>query len=213
MINAIYSDGDRSNVLSMIEERKRAGKFTVIDIGGSMVGWSRNHVDAIVDFNDPPPITNTSVLHFKCDITHPDSYTELTNYVEKHGKFDFCICTHVLEDIMNPNFVCEKMSALSCAGYVAFPSKFRELSRFEGEYRGYIHHRWIFSVERGRLVGYPKISYIETLLFDSVADISNNLCDLSFYWHGTVSVEYLNSNFLGPDVVSVKRYYNGLLTR
>ena len=213
MIKAIYSDGDRSSILSMIEERKRMGKFSVIDIGGSMVGWSCNHVDAIVDFNDPPPFINPNILHFKCDITHPDSYTELTSYVEKNGKFDFCICTHVLEDIMNPGFVCEKMSLLSHSGYIAFPSKFRELARFEGEYRGYIHHRWIFAIECGRLVGYPKISYIETALFNSVADLSENLCDLSFFWNKSISVDYVNSNFLGPDVASVKRYYARLLPR
>lgn len=211
MINATYSNGNRSNVLLMIEEQRRIRKFSVIDIGGTMVGWSRNHVDAIVDFNDPPPNNNPNIKHFKCDITHPDSYAEITQYVEKNGKFDFCICTHVLEDIINPAFVCEKMSTIAHSGYIAFPSKFRELSRVEGEYRGYIHHRWIFSVEEGRLIGYPKISYIESERFDSGADFSDDLCDLSFYWVKSVTVEYLNNNFLGPNIDSVKEYYGGLL--
>ena len=213
MLNAIYSDGNRSNVLSLIENQKRMGKFTVIDIGGSMVGWSRNHIDAIVDFNDPPININPNILHFKIDVTHSDSYVELMNYVKKNGKFDFCICTHLLEDIINPGLVCEKMSDISHSGYIAFPSKFRELARFEGDYRGYIHHRWIFTIESGRLVGYPKISYIESEVFNSVADLSENLCDLSFYWNTSVSIEYLNNNFLGPNVESVKRYYNKLLIR
>ena len=210
-MEAIYSNGDRSNLLMMIETRKQMGKFTVIDIGGSMCGWSCNHVDVLVDFNDPPPGANPNIVHFKCDITHPDSYVELMKYVEENGKFDFCICTHVLEDIMNPAFVCEKMSALAYSGYIAFPSKFRELSRFEGGYRGYIHHRWIFSVEAGRLLGYPKISYLESPIFDAVADLSEHLCDMALYWNTSISIDYLNNNFLGPNVASVIQYYNGLL--
>jgi hypothetical protein len=89
-------------------------------------------------------------------------------------------------------------------GYIAFPSKYRELSRFEGQYRGYIHHRWIFTIKNEVVYGFPKINYLETnFIFDHVSDISENKSDLSFFWKDTIPLKYINNNFLGPNIASV----------
>ncbi len=209
--NIKIHDGNRSDVINYITEHKKNGKFTVVDVGGSVVGWSVPYVDAIVDFNVPIK-SNSTIKFFKCDITHPDSYTEIFDYVEKNGKFDFCICTHTLEDIMNPGFVCEQISKISKEGYVAFPSKYRELARIEGNYRGYIHHRWIFTVSNNKIIGYPKICYLENnFLFDAVADRSHDKRDLSFFWKDSIQITYINGNYLGPNVNAVIGYYNELL--
>jgi len=208
------SDGNREDVIKYISDKKALGKFTVVDVGGSVNGWSAPYIDAVIDFNNLE-VNNTNIKHFNCDITHPNSYNEILNYVKENGKFDFCICTHTLEDIMNPVYVCEQICKISNEGYISFPSKFRELSRFEGgNYRGYIHHRWIFKVkDNSRIIAYPKINLIENNpLFDKIANFSENIKDLSFYWTKTIELEYINNNYLGPNPAAVINYYNDLAT-
>jgi len=84
---------------------------------------------------------------------------------------------------MNPVFVCEQIEKISKEGFISFPSKFRELSRFEGNYRGYIHHRWIFKAKNNKeIIGFPKINMIENNpIFDKIANLSNDVSDLSFF--------------------------------
>lgn len=83
---------------------------------------------------------------------------------------------------MNPKYVCEQIEKISKAGYIAVPSKYRELSRFEGGYRGYIHHRWIFHMKNNIFIGFPKINYIDSIpIFDRIADFNENRADLSFF--------------------------------
>lgn len=209
--NIKLSDGNKNDLINYILTKKSSGKFNVIDVGGSVCGWSSPYIDAVVDFNDLYD-NSVNIKHFKCDITHPDSWSELLNYVEKNGKFDFCICTHTLEDIMNPVYVSEQICKISKEGYISFPSKFRELSRFEGNYRGYIHHRWIFKVKNNsEIVAYPKINLIENNInFDKIANLAENIKDLSFYWKDTIEMKYINNNYLGPNVESVISYYNDL---
>jgi hypothetical protein len=209
--NFKIGNGDREDIISHILNKKTQGAFKVIDVGGSLCGWSSNIIDAIMDFNDPVTHTN-KIIQFKCDITHPDSWKDVLQYVKDNGKFDFCICTHTLEDIMNPIFVCEQIQKIANEGYIAFPSKYRELSRFEGQYRGYIHHRWIFDASNNNIIAYPKINYIDsTDVFNKIAEYNHNVSDLSFYWKDSIDISYINNNYLGPDVRSVIGYYNNLL--
>lgn len=212
--NIKISNGSRNDVIEYIQKHKNERDFTVVDVGGSYGGWSSNYVDAIVDFNDIPS-DNKRITHFKCDITHPDSWRELLLYVENNGKFDFCICTHTLEDIMNPVFVSEQIQKIAKEGYIAVPSKYRELMRFENGnrgYRGYIHHRWIFDIINNIFIGYPKINYLDsTDIFDKISNMDDNKKDLSFFWKDNIDIGYINNNFLGPCVGSVIQYYNNLL--
>lgn len=174
-----------------------------------MGGWSFPYVDALVDFQMPGDIPS-HITHFQCDITHPDQWKDILAYVEKHGKFDFSICTHTLEDIMNPGFVCEQLSKISKEGYIAVPSKYIELTRMEGPYRGYIHHRWIFVVRNQEFIGYPKLNVIEYLDADRHIQDKRQFGDMSFFWKEEISVHYLNKNYMGPDVGSVIGYFQTL---
>jgi len=225
--NVKISNNNREHIIEFINEKRKFGKFTVVDVGGSVEGWSAPIVDAIVDFNDPVS-NNKNIKLFKSDITHPDGWTEVLEYVNKNGKFDFCICTHTIEDIMNPGYVCEQLSKIAKEGYIAIPSKYRELSRFEAycaegskfrkrtpyetvHHRGYMHHRWIFTIYKNELIGFPKIGYIDKApIFDTIANLDENVCDLSFFWKDSVSVKYLNNNYLGPSTSYVVSYYDNL---
>lgn len=154
-------------------------------------------------------------MHFACDITHPDSWKGILEYVEIHGKYDFCICSHTLEDINCPVYVGEQISKIAKSGYIAVPSKYRELARFErgaNSYRGYIHHRYIFDMSGDVCVGYPKINYLDsTSAFDNIATVADDKKDLSFYWKDQIDIVYLNQNYLGPSVSAVISYYDALL--
>jgi len=209
------SDNDRSNIIEFIRRKKESGAFRVIDVGGSAASWSYPYVDAILDMNIAST-SDSNITFFQGDITHPSGWEAVLDYVSKHGKFDFCICSHTLEDIMNPKYVCEQMTKIAFGGYIAFPSKHAELCRnLENgyyNYRGYIHHRWIFSIKDNILYGFPKINYIDsTNKFDSVASYSRDTIELSFFWKESVNIDYINNNYLGPSIEAVISYYDRLL--
>lgn len=211
--NIKLSDGNRTEIINFIKEmKKKNNTYTIIDIGGSANGWSSDIIDALVDIIEPND-NNNKYIYFKMDITDYDNYKEILDYVEKNGKFDFSICTHTLEDITNPVFVSKYISKISKEGYISFPSKYRELCRFEGNYRGYIHHRYIFSYEKNenKIIAFPKINYIENeKKFDIIGDMNINKYDLSFYWKDSIEIEYINNNYLGPTVNAVISYYDKL---
>lgn len=206
-LNRNYS---REDVIQHIIQKKSEGVFTVVDVGGSAGGWSAPYIDALIDFQKS---TNYNIFQFAFDITHPDGWKEVLDYVEKNGKFDFCLCTHTLEDIMNPGFVCEQISKIAKEGYIAVPSKYIELSRCEGPYRGFIHHRWIFVVRNGEFIGYPKLNHIEHMDVDPNFLNKKEYNDLAFFWKDNIQVSYLNNNYMGPDVRSVIGYFRTLLER
>lgn len=69
--------------------------------------------------------------------------------------FDFVICSHLLEDIRDPVWVCEEISRVGKGGYVEVPSILLELTRGINPGRrgarwiGFLHHRWLVWVEEG----------------------------------------------------------------
>lgn len=210
------SDGNRKGLIKWIKDQKENGVFTVIDVGGSMFGWSSDFVDAICDMNPPEKdISDRNIKIFKLNINDPYAWEEVDRYVSINGKFDFSICTHTLEDISNPVFVCKKLAQVSKAGYIAVPSKYIEMARFEHSqyrYRGFIHHRWVFSIKNNKFFGYPKIPYLEhDPIFDTIAIPHVNVGDLSFYWNNSIPIEIVNNDYLGPNIDAVIEYYKGLL--
>ena len=59
-------------------------------------------------------------------------------------QFDFAICSHTLEDIRDPIWVCAELQRVARAGYVEVPSRLEEQTHgFEGPWTGWSHHRWI----------------------------------------------------------------------
>lgn len=77
-------------------------------------------------------------------------------------EFDFSICSHTLEDIRDPLFVCSQLIRVSKGGYLEIPSAFRETCKANsGDLAaGYEHHRWIVDVDdAGRLVFTAKLGW------------------------------------------------------
>lgn len=63
--------------------------------------------------------------------------------------FDFSICSHVLEDIRDPVFLCSEIIRISKAGYIECPSRLVEqcVGVESRNYCGYHHHRWFVEIE------------------------------------------------------------------
>lgn len=68
------------------------------------------------------------------------------------GQFDFAICSHTLEDIRDPIWVCQELQRVAKAGYVEVPARIEEQARgVQGDWVGWGHHHWLVDIEPGRI--------------------------------------------------------------
>jgi hypothetical protein len=72
-------------------------------------------------------------------------------FVDK--QFDFVICSHTLEDIRDPLWVCSEMIRVGKRGYIEVPSREWESCRGIESPRmvGLSHHRWLIDIEGNHL--------------------------------------------------------------
>ena len=71
-------------------------------------------------------------------------------YPFEDGHFDFVVCSHTLEDVRDPVYVCGEMVRIGRAGYVEVPSRLEEQSYgFQGPWVGWGHHHWLVDVTDG----------------------------------------------------------------
>ena len=151
----------RSRILDFLKTKKFN---TVIDFGGSVDLWAKDYVTHLVDIACPDNFPEKNFL--KCDLDYDEDWGALESLCEQNGKFDFAICSHVLEDLNAPYVFCKKISKIAKAGYIAMPFKGSEFSFFERcypssnplkGYMGYHHHRWIdqWCKFPSELTGYP----------------------------------------------------------
>ena len=217
--------GSRATVLEVLAARRRAdANYRVIDVGGSMFGWSTAVIDALLDKNPPSAPGGGAITFFRVrDASDADEWSAVLAHVAEHGRFDFAISTHFLEDIAAPRVVARMLPRVAKAGFVSTPSKYAELSRgcdtargAPSAYRGYIHHRWIFTFAAGGWVTYPKIGALEgSRDADAVAARGGGRCggraaELSFWWEGELHLAIVNDDFLGPSADAVLGYYAAL---
>lgn len=76
------------------------------------------------------------------------------------NEIDFSVCSHTLEDIRDPIWVCSELSRISKRGYVEVPSRLQEQSYgVHGPWVGWSHHRWLIDRVGDRLefVGKPAV--------------------------------------------------------
>lgn len=201
----------RPQVLEYVRNLKlQNSKFTLIDIGASWNHFSTEFLTHTFDLN-PHNIPN--VHDFRGDINDHEDWQQIFDYVEKHGKFDFCNCTHTLEDIAYPIAALKYMPRIAKEGFIAVPSKYWELQRRD-RLRGGHHHRWIFDNKDGVLLAYPKINLIEYMQryddLDSEIQKNSNL-ELRIQWKDTIDFAVINNDYLGPTFQDVINMYHALL--
>jgi hypothetical protein len=101
----------------------------------------------------------------------------------KDKEFDFVTCSHVLEDLRDPLWVCSEIVRVGKKGYIETPSRAAEtLFGVEGfDYPGSQHHRWLIEIENNSLTFFHK----SPLLQKYGIYILNSSPVVSFFWEGT----------------------------
>jgi hypothetical protein len=65
---------------------------------------------------------------------------------------DFAVCSHTLEDVRDPLWVCSELMRVAKAGYIEVPSRLEEQSwGVNGDFVGWSHHRWLIDVGQDRI--------------------------------------------------------------
>lgn len=68
------------------------------------------------------------------------------------GEIDFAVCSHTLEDVRDPVWVCAELNRVAKAGYIEVPSRLEEQSYgVHGPWVGWSHHRWLVDVSPGEI--------------------------------------------------------------
>jgi hypothetical protein len=123
-------------MLPAAEARLPAGGL-VLDVGGATNRLAR--ADVVLDL-----LPGADVRRDICD-------REPWPFEDDH--FDFAVCSHTLEDVRDPVWVCAELERVARAGYVEVPSRLEEQSwGVHGEWAGWAHHRWLVDVGDDEIV-------------------------------------------------------------
>jgi hypothetical protein len=77
-------------------------------------------------------------------------------------QFDFVICSHTLEDVRDPIWMCSELNRIAKAGYIEVPSRLEEQTYgFQGPWTGWSHHRWLIDIGHNRITFVHKSGVVE----------------------------------------------------
>ena len=134
----------------------------VVDIGGWACPFNRaNYILDAGPFDTRgyyrtiglPPSQGGEVEHFSRDRWIVRDLCDREPYPFADKSVDFVICSHTLEDVRDPLWVCAEMVRIAKAGYLEVPSREWETCRGHESPRtaGLSHHRWLIDIEDARV--------------------------------------------------------------
>ena len=145
------------NVQRTLELIKPTDK--VLDIGG----WARpfNRANYVLDsgpyesrgyYGKSRPAQGGDTECFTAETWIQRDICEHTPFPFADKELDFVMCSHTLEDIRDPLWVCSEMVRVAKAGYLEIPSRMAESSRgVEPNQVGWTHHRWLIDIADNRV--------------------------------------------------------------
>jgi hypothetical protein len=185
--------------------------YKTIDIGASAQFWSYPECKFVADIVE---IQKEGVKFFNFNIQNKDTWSELISYVEEHGKFDFSICSHTLEDVLTPVDLLNLLPKISKRGYIAVPSKYDEFSfLWNNKYRGNAHHKQIIDVKDDMICIYPKYPFIE--VYDESDEIlkSSSGKELVVFWDIDIPYKFFSqNNIFHSDGELISEFYKQIST-
>ena len=102
-------------------------------------------------------------------------------------QFDFAICSHTLEDVRDPVWVCSELSRVAKAGYVEAPSRLQEQSwGVQGELAGWSHHHWMVEVADAGLEFLFKHHLVHAPGYHLPAFPPGGEATVHLWWEGTL---------------------------
>jgi hypothetical protein len=133
----------------------------VLDIGGwahpfNRANWiidlgsfeTRGYYNRTFAKNNPYPPIGGDVEYFTKQTWIQRDICSHDAYPFRNKELDFVVCSHTLEDIRDPLWVCSEMIRISKAGYIEVPSRLWESCRgHEPKIAGLSHHRWLIEIE------------------------------------------------------------------
>jgi len=170
----------------------------VLDIGGW--GHPFNRADYVLDLepyetrgyynrtfarNNPIPPIGGVVEHFSRETWIQRDICDKTPYPFADKQFDFVTCSHTLEDVRDPLWVCAEMIRIGKAGYIEVPSRIWESCRgMEPGIAGLSHHRWLIEIAGNSLRFLPKLHRIHNWRYSLPKSVLHGLSE-------TESVQWL----------------------
>jgi len=199
----------REPVLAFLRrEKARSAAFRVLDVGAAANPWSAEVADATFDKS----AQGAAPQSFLGDLNKEADWQPLLERVARRGRFAYAVCTHTLEDLAYPAVALKYLPLVAEAGFIAVPSAHTELTRIEGPYRGFIHHRWLAVPDpSGRLVFCPKLSLLERMAGGAQGETTPALTEWQLFWHGGIDYRILNDDYLGPSPAAVTDMYQAIL--
>jgi len=206
MITHWQYNGSVKNLIGDVKKLISDNNYKTIDIGASLQFWSYPECKFVADI---VKIEQEGVKFFDFNIQNKNTWTELLNYVEEHGKFDYSICSHTLEDVITPTDLLELLPKISKKGYIAIPSKYNEfMFLWDNKYRGNAHHKQIIDVKDDMICIYPKYPFIE--VFEETDKVlENNLGnELVVFWENEIPYKFFaQDNIFHSDGDLIKQFY------
>ena len=210
MIKCSYTNTSKSHneIIEYVNFKKLENPaFRVIDIGGGVNGWTKDIADLVVDIN-----VDDSAKTLQADICNENDYEKILAYVRVNGLFDYCICTHTLEDLYNPFPALKSMPKFARAGVITMPSMTDELSPVQNlAWNGYFHHRWMYEYLDGSIYIIPKIYGIEAFISSRMSRKKGS--EIKYEWEQSIPYTIFMNNYLGPDILTVTGELKKLIER
>jgi hypothetical protein len=198
-------------LMSFLEDKKfKNNNYKVLDVGGACCGRFWKVTDVILDWKEPNccvdsnnnPYSKFGTKYIKGNILKIEGWKAILDYVNLNGKFDFVLCTHTLEDLLDPSFVIDMLQKVAKSGYISVPSKESEIRKFYHSdfpnFMGCGHHFWIFVSYKGKLIGMPKMNWIEHFTSKDLWNVNPSLGgsgathilfpkqELNLYWENKI---------------------------
>lgn len=134
--------------------------------------------------------------------------------------FDVAVCSHTLEDIRDPLWVCSELIRVSRRGYIEVPSRVFEssLGAERPNQAGLSHHRWLIDIEDDRVRFLPKYHMIHSswrfhLPASHLRSLSRCDCVQWLWWRDRFEFEEITIHGVGAQEAELERFVHAIVPR